>query len=328
MRRHRARDADRRARRARGASASPDGRFCLTYADGVADIDLGAAPGVPRAIRRRSATVTVVQPRSQWGIAVLDRRRPRVAASTRSRGSTTGSTAGSSASSRRSSTTSSRRACSSASRSRASPPTGELGAFRHHGFWDCMDTYKDAVDAQRPLGIRRGALAGLGLRPGAALCRELVAGHRRPRASSGPGSRRRCSSAGIGSSRSITTIRTGRDRRWTCSGIAGDVADVEGDLGDADLLVELVSEHAVDSVFHLAAETIVGTVAASPVRAFETQRPRHVERARGLPHGGRRAGRRRLLRQGLRRPRRASLPRGLRRFSRPRRTRRRRPRPT
>ncbi|HWH21636.1 MAG TPA: sugar phosphate nucleotidyltransferase, partial [Solirubrobacterales bacterium] len=22
---------------------------------------------------------------------------------------------------------------------------GELGAFRHEGFWDCMDTYKDAV---------------------------------------------------------------------------------------------------------------------------------------------------------------------------------------
>ncbi len=22
---------------------------------------------------------------------------------------------------------------------------GELSAYRHHGFWDCMDTYKDAV---------------------------------------------------------------------------------------------------------------------------------------------------------------------------------------
>jgi glucose-1-phosphate cytidylyltransferase len=22
---------------------------------------------------------------------------------------------------------------------------GRLAAFRHHGFWDCMDTYKDAV---------------------------------------------------------------------------------------------------------------------------------------------------------------------------------------
>jgi glucose-1-phosphate cytidylyltransferase len=23
---------------------------------------------------------------------------------------------------------------------------GELRAFRHDGFWDCMDTYKDAVE--------------------------------------------------------------------------------------------------------------------------------------------------------------------------------------
>ena len=38
-----------------------------------------------------------------------------------------------------------RPACSSASRSSASPPPGELGAYRHDGFWDCMDTYKDAV---------------------------------------------------------------------------------------------------------------------------------------------------------------------------------------
>ena len=22
---------------------------------------------------------------------------------------------------------------------------GRLGAYRHHGFWDCMDTYKDSV---------------------------------------------------------------------------------------------------------------------------------------------------------------------------------------
>ena len=34
---------------------------------------------------------------------------------------------------------------SSASRSSGWPPTGELRGFRHEGFWDCMDTYKDAV---------------------------------------------------------------------------------------------------------------------------------------------------------------------------------------
>ena len=36
-------------------------------------------------------------------------------------------------------------ACSSASRWPRLAAAGELRAFRHEGFWDCMDTYKDAV---------------------------------------------------------------------------------------------------------------------------------------------------------------------------------------
>jgi glucose-1-phosphate cytidylyltransferase len=120
-----------------------DDRFCATYADGVADIDLGAL----LAFHKRHgalATMTVVQPRLQYGVArlggdgvvegfeekpqfegwinggffcfengVLDyleedstlEREPleRLAAD------------------------------------------GELRAYRHTGFWDCMDTYKDAV---------------------------------------------------------------------------------------------------------------------------------------------------------------------------------------
>ena len=51
---------------------------------------------------------------------------------------------------------------------------------------------------------------------------------------------------------------------------------------------------------------------ASPVRGFETNVRGTWTAARGLPRARRRAGRRRLLRQGLRRPRRASVPRGLR----------------
>jgi glucose-1-phosphate cytidylyltransferase len=116
--------------------------FCATYADGVADVDLGALLGFHRA-RGALATVTVVRPDLQWGVAELDgdevtgfvekprsehwinggffcfepgvldyldedsvlEREPlaRLAAD------------------------------------------GELRAFRHEGFWDCMDTYKDAV---------------------------------------------------------------------------------------------------------------------------------------------------------------------------------------
>ena len=36
------------------------------------------------------------------------------------------------------------------------------GAFRHEGFWDCMDTYKDAVVLNDLWAGRRGALADLG----------------------------------------------------------------------------------------------------------------------------------------------------------------------
>ena len=116
--------------------------FCVTYADGVADIDLGALLEFHRG-QGALATVTVVRPNLQWGVAELDgdavsgfvekprsehwinggffcfepgvfeyldeesvlEREPleRLAAA------------------------------------------GELRAFRHEGFWDCMDTYKDAV---------------------------------------------------------------------------------------------------------------------------------------------------------------------------------------
>jgi CDP-glucose 4,6-dehydratase len=53
-------------------------------------------------------------------------------------------------------------------------------------------------------------------------------------------------------------------------GIEADVADATGDLADTELLDRLIREHEVSAVFHLAAEAIVATVAASPVRAFET----------------------------------------------------------
>ena len=118
-------------------------RFCATYADGVADVDLAALLGFHRS-HGALATVTVVRPRLQWGVVELDgdgrvegfvekprsdrwinggffcfepgvlgyldedsvlERQPlqRLAAD------------------------------------------GQLRAHRHEGFWDCMDTYKDAV---------------------------------------------------------------------------------------------------------------------------------------------------------------------------------------
>jgi glucose-1-phosphate cytidylyltransferase len=119
-----------------------EGRFCATYADGVADVDLGALLEF-HATREALATVTVVRPDLQWGVAELDGDRvsgfvekprsehwinggffcfePGVLGyleedSVLERGPL----------------------------SRLATE-GELRAFRHEGFWDCMDTYKDAV---------------------------------------------------------------------------------------------------------------------------------------------------------------------------------------
>jgi len=52
-------------------------------------------------------------------------------------------------------------------------------------------------------------------------------------------------------------------------GVEG-VIELEGELLDAELLRRVIGEGAVDTVFHLAAETIVGAVKADPVRGFET----------------------------------------------------------
>jgi CDP-glucose 4,6-dehydratase len=50
--------------------------------------------------------------------------------------------------------------------------------------------------------------------------------------------------------------------------IDGRVAEIEGDLVDADLLRRTLADHEVSAVFHLAAQTIVGTAAASPAPTF------------------------------------------------------------
>jgi CDP-glucose 4,6-dehydratase len=63
--------------------------------------------------------------------------------------------------------------------------------------------------------------------------------------------------------------REGRPSALSLLGIEDRVAEVEGDLVDAALVRQTLGDHQVDSVFHLAAQTIVGTAAQSPAPTFD-----------------------------------------------------------
>jgi glucose-1-phosphate cytidylyltransferase len=116
--------------------------FCATYADGVADIDLSGLLDFHRE-QGALATVTVVQPNLQWGVAELD-----------------GETVTGFVEKPRSGhwinggffcfepgvfdyleedSVLEREPLERLA------GDGQLRAYRHEGFWDCMDTYKDAV---------------------------------------------------------------------------------------------------------------------------------------------------------------------------------------
>jgi CDP-glucose 4,6-dehydratase len=64
--------------------------------------------------------------------------------------------------------------------------------------------------------------------------------------------------------------RAGRPSPLDLLGVADDVAEVEGDLLDAELVRGALSEYGVDVVFHLAAQTLVRPAAESPQATFET----------------------------------------------------------
>jgi glucose-1-phosphate cytidylyltransferase len=119
------------------------GAFCATYADGVADVDLGALLGFHRG-HGAAATMTVVRPHLQWGVAELDG---------------DGRVEGFDEKPRSEHWVNGGFFCfesdvfdyldedSVLEREPlgALAADGQLRAYRHEGFWDCMDTYKDAV---------------------------------------------------------------------------------------------------------------------------------------------------------------------------------------
>jgi glucose-1-phosphate cytidylyltransferase len=120
------------------------GRFCLTYADGLADIDLGALLEFHDA-HGALATMTVVRPRLQFGVTELDGEDGRVLGfreKPRSEHWINGGffclEAGALDHLALDSVLE-RQPLERLARE------GQLHAYRHHGFWECLDTYKDAV---------------------------------------------------------------------------------------------------------------------------------------------------------------------------------------
>jgi glucose-1-phosphate cytidylyltransferase len=127
----------------RAALALPARPFCATYGDGVADIDLGALLETHRA-HGAIATMTVVRPRLQFGVAALadDDRVRGFHEKPRSEHWVNG---GFFVFERRVMAYLAHDSVLERDPLEQLAAAEQLRAYRHNGFWDCMDTYKDAV---------------------------------------------------------------------------------------------------------------------------------------------------------------------------------------
>jgi glucose-1-phosphate cytidylyltransferase len=117
-------------------------RFCVTYADGVADVDLAALLDF-HAVHGSLATLTAVRPRLQWGVAELEG--DRVAGFAEKPRSEHWINGGFLCFEPGVLAYLDDDAVLEREPLQQLAADGELHAFRHEGFWDCMDTYKDAV---------------------------------------------------------------------------------------------------------------------------------------------------------------------------------------
>jgi glucose-1-phosphate cytidylyltransferase len=117
--------------------------FCATYADGVADVDLEALLAFHRG-EGALATMTVVRPHLQWGVADLDDD-GRVAGFVEKPRSEHWINGGFFCLEPGALDYLDEDSVLEREPLRRLAADGELRAHRHEGFWDCMDTYKDAV---------------------------------------------------------------------------------------------------------------------------------------------------------------------------------------
>lgn len=121
-----------------------DGTFALTYADGVADVDLSGALDFHRG-HGAAASVTLVRPHSQWGVAVLEPGGDRVEGFVEKPRMEQWVNGGFFFCEPRVLDYVGAEAVLELEPLERLAAAGELRGYRHTGFWDCMDTYKDAV---------------------------------------------------------------------------------------------------------------------------------------------------------------------------------------
>jgi glucose-1-phosphate cytidylyltransferase len=128
----------------RAAGTLDSGRACVTYADGVADIDLAALLAF-HAEHGAAATMTVVRPRLQFGVAQLNGE-GFVRGFTEKPRSDHWVNGGFFCLERRALEQIGPDSVLEREPLERMAAAGQLRAFRHHGFWECMDTYKDAIE--------------------------------------------------------------------------------------------------------------------------------------------------------------------------------------
>ena len=308
------------------SSTCGDETFMLTYGDGVADVDIAALARLPP--RARQAR------HGDGGAAAGAVRRARRSTATRGR-------VHREAADRR-----------RLDQRRLLRPRARRARL-HRGRRDDLGA-RAARAARRGRAARRvpsrRLLAADGHAARRSPAREPVAERRRPRGRCGsergdvggsPRARHRCNGhgrlvarQGAARARAPTSSRSSststRSRSSSAAATSSAARSSTGALEDLGALERAVTLHEVDTVFHLGAQTIVGVAHRAPLAHLGGQRPRHLQRARGLPppRRPRAARRRRLERQGVRRDRRLPVHRGLAARRRAIRTRSRRPWPT
>ncbi len=128
---------------ARAAGQLRESTFCLTYADGVADIDLDALLAY-HGEHGRAATMTLVRPRNPWGVARLESG-GRIGGFVEKPQLESWVNGGFMVMEPRALEAIGSDDVLEREPLAALATAGELYGYRHEGFWDCMDTYKDTV---------------------------------------------------------------------------------------------------------------------------------------------------------------------------------------